>query len=83
MSIELDADEDRKKIDPIIAAFEKFCVAAVNVTYVGLGLGLGYERYVFIVASRRAANGSMCFSCDFCRRGVDPYDTRSHRSWHS
>jgi len=37
-TLEFDADEDRKKIDLIIAAFEKFCVGAVNVTY---------ERYVF------------------------------------
>jgi len=28
-------DGDRKKLDPIIAAFQKFCVGAVNVTYHG------------------------------------------------
>ena len=37
-TLEFDADGDRKKLDPIIAAFEQFCVGAVNVTY---------ERYVF------------------------------------
>jgi len=30
--------DDRKKLDPVIAAFEKYCVVAVNVAY---------ERYVF------------------------------------
>ena len=37
-TLEFDAYEDRKKLIPIIAAFEKFCVGAANVTY---------ERYVF------------------------------------
>jgi len=37
-AFEFDPPGDRKKLDPIIAAFEKFCVVAVIVTY---------ERYVF------------------------------------
>jgi len=37
-SMEFDQAADRKKLDPVIAAFEKFCIGAVNVTY---------ERYVF------------------------------------
>jgi len=36
--MEFEDAENRKKLDPIIAAFENFCVDAVNVTY---------ERYVF------------------------------------
>ena len=37
-AMEFRRESDRKKLDPIIEAFEKFCVGAVNVTY---------ERYVF------------------------------------
>jgi len=37
-AMEFEPAENRKKLDHIIAAFEKFCVGAVNVTY---------ERYVF------------------------------------
>ena len=37
-TMEFESPEDRKRLDPVIAAFEKFCVGAVNVTY---------ERYVF------------------------------------
>ena len=37
-AMEFEQAEDRKKLDPILAAFEAFCVGAVNVTY---------ERYVF------------------------------------
>ena len=37
-AMEFQNDGDRKKLDPIIAAFQKFCVGAVNVIY---------ERYVF------------------------------------
>ena len=37
-TLEFDDEEARKKLNPILAAFEKFCVGAVNVTY---------ERYVF------------------------------------
>ena len=36
--MEFEDAENRKKLDPIITAFENFCVGAVNVTY---------ERYVF------------------------------------
>jgi len=32
-AFEFDADGDRKKLDPIVATFERFCVGAVNVTY--------------------------------------------------
>ena len=48
-AFEFDADGDRKKLDPIVAAFERFCVGAVNVTY---------ERYVF---NRRVQEGGERF----------------------
>ena len=32
-AMEFEDAENRKKLDPIIAAFENFCVGAVNVTY--------------------------------------------------
>jgi hypothetical protein len=37
-TLEFTSDDARKKLDPILVAFEKFCIGAVNVTY---------ERYVF------------------------------------
>ena len=64
-TFEFAQDGDRKKLDPVIAAFEKFCVGAVNVTY---------ERYAF---NRRVQDSSERFdvflgdvrrlarSCDF------------------
>ena len=64
-TMEFDQESDRKKLDKIITAFEKFCVGAVNVTY---------ERYVF---NRRTQDSNERFdvflgeirrlarSCDF------------------
>jgi len=50
-TLQFDSAEDRKKIDTVIAAFEKFCVGAVNETY---------ERYIFNRrVHRRTANDSM------------------------
>jgi len=37
-TMEFESTDDRKRLDPVIAAFEKFCVGDVNVTY---------ERYVY------------------------------------
>jgi len=37
-TLQFDQDRDRKRLDPVIEAFERFCVGAVNVTY---------ERYMF------------------------------------
>jgi len=31
--MEFEYANDRRRLDPVIAAFEKFCVGAVNVTY--------------------------------------------------
>ena len=63
--MEFESDADRRKLDPIVAAFEQFCVGTVNVTY---------ERYVF--NRRQQENGErfdvflgdirrLAHSCDF------------------
>jgi len=36
--MEFASDDERRKLDSVIATFEQFCIGSVNVTY---------ERYVF------------------------------------
>jgi len=63
--MEFQHTDDRKKLDPIIAAFETFCAGAVNVMY---------ERYVFNLRTQENGErfetflGKVCQlarSCDF------------------
>jgi len=64
-AMEFQHADDRKKLDPVIAAFETFCVGAVNVTY---------ERYVFNRRTQESGERFEAFlgevrrlarSCDF------------------
>jgi len=52
--------DDRKKLDPVIAAFEKCCIGAVTVKY---------ERYVF---NRRVSEGANVSKIYRHRRIDDP-----------